>query len=525
MGEGADGHGGVPHQLGLAETNEIHVAVAMGAEGVADEIPVLPGHIAGDPLQFSPLLIGKGRKPLLRHLPGDATGDIQTDQGNLLVPGVDEDITVQGPGEIPVVQIGLAVPEGGLNPKRFCAKSNRRWIFLFSADPSMIRQRHMEDTVYHELADHLDQLPGGFPSTPDGVELRILKRLFTEPEARLACQLTLIPETAQVVAYRCGIRGDSAAAMLAAMWQKGLILKHESERNVPRYMASQFVVGIWEFQVNRLTPELVADMAAYIPLLLDTGAWRRAPQMRTIPVNRSIDPKLPVLPHEAATALISNKDNFVVSPCICRKERRMAGHGCDGPLDTCISFGGAGSYFVQSGIGRPVDRQTVLALLETADRSGLVLQPSNSRDPAWLCCCCGCCCGVLRTIKTYPKPAELMAAPFVARLDSGLCTGCGVCADRCQMDALSLLTKTVQLDRDRCIGCGLCVSTCPTGALRLTRKPRSAQPRVPANMAAALLRTAWKRKKIGPFRAAMQLGRSQRDRYLAARRTKKDQHR
>jgi electron transport complex protein RnfB len=420
---------------------------------------------------------------------------------------------------------GLAVPEGGLNPKRFCAKSNRRWIFLFSADPSMIRQRHMEDTVYHELADHLDQLPGGFPSTPDGVELRILKRLFTEPEARLACQLTLIPETAQVVAYRCGIRGDSAAAMLAAMWQKGLILKHESERNVPRYMASQFVVGIWEFQVNRLTPELVADMAAYIPLLLDTGAWRRAPQMRTIPVNRSIDPKLPVLPHEAATALISNKDNFVVSPCICRKERRMAGHGCDGPLDTCISFGGAGSYFVQSGIGRPVDRQTVLALLETADRSGLVLQPSNSRDPAWLCCCCGCCCGVLRTIKTYPKPAELMAAPFVARLDSGLCTGCGVCADRCQMDALSLLTKTVQLDRDRCIGCGLCVSTCPTGALRLTRKPRSAQPRVPANMAAALLRTAWKRKKIGPFRAAMQLGRSQRDRYLAARRTKKDQHR
>jgi ferredoxin len=385
----------------------------------------------------------------------------------------------------------------------------------------------MEKNVYNDLADHLDRLPGGFPSTPDGVELRILKRLFTEPEALLACQLTLIPETAQVVAYRCKIPGDAAAEMLAAMWRKGLILRLESEGKPIRYMASQFVVGIWEFQVNRLTPELVADMATYIPVLLDADTWRRAPQMRTIPVNRSIDPKLPVLPHEAAANLIRSKNHFVISPCICRKEQRMAGHGCDAPLEACISFGDAGGYFVQSGIGRPVSRQTVLDLLETADRSGLVLQPSNSRNPEWICCCCGCCCGVLRTIKTYPKPADLMAAPFAVRLDGRLCTGCGVCVNRCQMNALTPVGNTVELDPWRCIGCGLCVSTCPSGALRLFRKPRSRQPRVPANMATALLRTAWKRKTLGPFRAAVQIGRSQRDRYLSAReaRTRKDPRR
>ena len=66
----------------------------------------------------------------------------------------------------------------------------------------------MENTVYHELAKHLDRLPGGFPSTPDGVELRILRHLFTQPEARLACHLTLIPETAQVLAYRGGLVRD-----------------------------------------------------------------------------------------------------------------------------------------------------------------------------------------------------------------------------------------------------------------------------------------------------------------------------
>ena len=90
----------------------------------------------------------------------------------------------------------------------------------------------------------------------------------------------------------------------------------------------------------------------------------------TIPVNRSIDPRLPVLPHETATQLIEKKEHFVVAPCICRQERRLAGQGCDRPLETCISFGDAGSYFVQAGIGRPVKRRTVLDLLETADRAG-----------------------------------------------------------------------------------------------------------------------------------------------------------
>ena len=380
----------------------------------------------------------------------------------------------------------------------------------------------MAHTVYHELASHLDRLPGGFPATPDGVELRILKRLFTESEARLACQLTLIPEAAHVIAYRCGLDRDAAAAMLEGMWRKGLILKTSGRGKPDRYMASQFVVGIWEFQVNRLDLELVADMETYIPVLFNAKAWRRAPQMRTIPVNRSIDPQLPILPHEAAARLIEKKEHFVVAPCICRQERRLAGQGCDRPLETCISFGDAGSYFVQTGIGRPVDRQTVLDLLETADRAGLVLQPSNSRDPAWICCCCGCCCGVLRTVKTYPRPAELMAAAFSVQLDATACIGCGVCVDRCQMDALCLAGNRVRLDIQRCIGCGLCVSTCSSGALRLVRKPRQKQPPVPANMAVALLRTAWKRKALTPFSFAAQIGKSQRDRYLSGRKFKRE---
>ena len=47
--------------------------------------------------------------------------------------------------------------------------------------------------VYENLAKHLDNLPGGFPATDSGVELRILKRLFSNQEAEVAQKLSMMP--------------------------------------------------------------------------------------------------------------------------------------------------------------------------------------------------------------------------------------------------------------------------------------------------------------------------------------------
>ena len=43
----------------------------------------------------------------------------------------------------------------------------------------------MKMECYAKLARHLDSLPGGYPSTDSGVELRMLGRLFTPEEAEL----------------------------------------------------------------------------------------------------------------------------------------------------------------------------------------------------------------------------------------------------------------------------------------------------------------------------------------------------
>ena len=375
----------------------------------------------------------------------------------------------------------------------------------------------MPTGVYQRLARHLDQLPGGYPATESGVELRILRKLFGPEEAELAMYLALLAEEPRVIAYRAGIPVAEAAERLAAMERKGLVYASHPEGGPPRYTATQFAIGIYEFQAGRLTPELVADIEEYLPTLLDAKVWARAPQLRTIPVGESVDTAAEVLPYERAEALVNKHDRFAVAPCLCLEEQQIAGSGCDRPLESCLVFGGAADFYLRHGLAREIDRDEVFAILKRADEAGLVLQPNNARSIGNICTCCGCCCGVLKTIKRHPKPASVIASPFRATLNVEACLGCGVCVDRCQMDALTLPGDVIELNLDRCIGCGLCVTTCPTGALALERKPADEQPRVPRSSVETHIRVGQARGLLRPPDMVKMLLRSAVDRLRAPR--------
>jgi len=349
--------------------------------------------------------------------------------------------------------------------------------------------------VYNNLAIHLDNLPGGFPKTESGVELRILKRLFTPEDAELATHLTLIPETARVVARRAKIRPEEAERRLEDMSRRGLIFRMAIREKPPEYIAMQFFIGIWEHQVNNLNPEFIRDMEEYGPILFNLKTWEKAPQLRTIPVRQSITPQLEVMSYEKAEEMVWDKKRAVVAPCICRRERKIMGEGCEKPEDACLVFGMGAVYYQRNGFGRAIDRQEVLDILKTADKAGLVLQPGNSKDIANICCCCGCCCAILKNMKLHPRPAELVLSAFLAEIHTESCTGCGVCVKRCQMDALRLEGEKAILDAARCIGCGLCVSTCPTKSLKLVRKP-GPQPEIPSDLVEADMRMARMRGKL-----------------------------
>jgi ferredoxin len=340
--------------------------------------------------------------------------------------------------------------------------------------------------VFDRLRSHLDSLPSGFPATDSGVELRILKRLFTTEEAELALNVSITLEPAAAIAARAGLSAEATEERLKRLSRKGLIFSIEAPDRPAVFMAAQFVVGIWEYHVNDLDPEFVRDMDEYIPIL-SRSAFGRVPQLRTIPVGKSIRAGVETLPYEQAEELVRKQTKFLVAPCICRREHQIKGHSCDKLMDACLIFGWGAEYYARNGLGRFITLEETLEILKMAEEQGLVLQPSNAQDIVNICCCCGDCCQVLKHLKRLPAPADAVASPFVAALDAELCIGCGTCQDRCQMEALSMADARAVLNLDRCIGCGLCVTTCPSGALSLVRKPPEYLPTVPKNMREAFI--------------------------------------
>jgi H+/Na+-translocating ferredoxin:NAD+ oxidoreductase subunit B len=375
----------------------------------------------------------------------------------------------------------------------------------------------MATDVYQKLAHHLDDLPGGFPPTDSGVELRILRRLFTPEDAELALSLTLLAEEPRVIARRAGISTEEAARRLEAMEKKGLIYATHAPGKPPRYMASQFVVGIYEYQVNNLDAGFVQEFEEYQPTLFDPEVWKKAAQIRTIPVGEAISAQVEVMAYERAEELVRAQDRFAVAPCICRREKRLLGEGCDKPLETCLSFGMAADFYQHNGLGRAISKEEALELLKQAEKAGLVLSPGNAKEAMFICACCGCCCGILQSVKRYPKPASLVSSAFVAQVNLETCQGCGTCTDRCQMEAVWLDDGKVVLDMDRCIGCGLCVTTCPTDSLSLKRKPESAQPYVPKDIVDTSIKLGQARGKLTTAGLVGMLVKSKVDRLLAPR--------
>ena len=373
----------------------------------------------------------------------------------------------------------------------------------------------MSKDVYRKLAHHLDQLPAGYPAAADGVELRILKRLFSREQAELALHTSLIPEPARVIARRAGIGREQAQERLAEMAQKGLIFSIEKPDQEPLYMAANYAVGIWEYQVENLDKELILDMNQYLPTFVDLETWEKAPQLRTIPVGRSLETTQEIMPYEQAERMVRKQSKIRLAPCICRREHRLAGEGCDKPEESCLVFGMGAYYYERRGIGRDISVEECLEVLARADEAGLVLQPNNAQKLNNICCCCGCCCQVLIYLKKHPNPAKVVSTPFIAAYDPEKCLACGVCVDRCQMDAIALEEDGIILDHKRCIGCGLCVSTCPGEALTMERKPEPEQHYVPRDMMESHIRLGKARGKLGSGKLALMQLRSRWDRFLA----------
>jgi electron transport complex protein RnfB len=327
----------------------------------------------------------------------------------------------------------------------------------------------LPDDVYEQLSDALNRLPNGFPRTPSGVEIKLLKKIFSSEEASIAARLTGSMESVDKIAERIGLSAGELQAKLMKMSERGLLWRRGSGAELS-FRLAPFVVGIYESQMESMDHELAHLVEDYLANGGAAGIMKPEPAIhRVVPAQKALKSEW-ILPYDDVKQILMKAKTFRLRDCICRKQQELVGRKCSFPLRTCLGF----SAFEAPPDPCDVSREEALAFLDRAEEIGLVHTVSNvMKGVGYVCNCCGCCCGILRGINEWGIENSVAHANYYATISRDECVGCGICRDRCQVHAISEGDGVSVVDLKKCIGCGLCATGCPNGAAKLVRKTDS----------------------------------------------------
>ena len=348
------------------------------------------------------------------------------------------------------------------------------------------------EDIYERLAAALEALPHGFARTPSGVEIKLIKMAFTEEEVSLAGQLTRFPETAVEIAKRVGRDEAEVTALLESLVPRGLVSLNSAAgtagggvlaqdvQGERKYRLRPFLVGWYEASMRRLGKEFAELFEQFV---IEGGGERifspRPGVLGVVPVRGSLKPEyIEREPHIDIDAHLQRHERFLVIPCVCKREREILGDSsCGKPMKRCGFVG----LPPQTPLGETVvGREEASQLLDGLEKSGHVHLAFYgftmfAEAPQFMgtCNCCSCCCGVLHG----PKMAGLeyqqgpQRSNYRAVIDADACIACGVCQERCPVDAIADITEPgpaegkSRVAREKCIGCGVCVIGCASDAI------------------------------------------------------------
>jgi NAD-dependent dihydropyrimidine dehydrogenase PreA subunit len=322
--------------------------------------------------------------------------------------------------------------------------------------------------IYEKLANSLDKLPIGFPRTKSEVELQILEKLFSAEEAKVASYMTSTSETVETIAQRANLSKEAVEPKLMAMLSRGMIWSSVKD-DVRKYRLAPFMVGFYEQQSETMDHDLAHLFEHHWMDGGGKGIMKYHPDTHRVdPAHDALKKTEVILPYNDVRSLMLQAKSFQARNCICRRQQELLDtKKCDFPERNCISF-----FPVELPQGpNTITKEAALELLDEAEETGLVHCVANQQNGLyWVCNCCGCCCGILRGILELGIDNTSIKANYFAVIDPDKCNNCGVCEDRCHMEAVSV-NGTASIDLAKCIGCGVCVTGCPTDALSLKLRP------------------------------------------------------
>ena len=114
----------------------------------------------------------------------------------------------------------------------------------------------MNERTFKRLALHLDREACDFAPSTTGADVRLLQRLFTEPEAALALHVAFEQQDAQAIARRAGLPLAEVEERLAEMARKGLLYAVYPMDGPTRYQIPPFGF-LWDAQAPDMTLDLI----------------------------------------------------------------------------------------------------------------------------------------------------------------------------------------------------------------------------------------------------------------------------
>lgn len=289
--------------------------------------------------------------------------------------------------------------------------------------------------------------------------------------------ISALPGTVDEIAERTGFSREKIKKIADKLMSRGALShpmnKPEWLRLFPVFIelrdanvitwrdAPQELFELWDKIIYTEVPKLV-------PLLKGSNL---NPLVRVVPIERTVESQSTVLDIDSVRKIFKDAELITAVPCACRTQSKRVGKGdkCHAPADVhlCMQINGFAKPLVEKGLAAPIKNADALKRISIAEDAGLVhVVRNNYKKDMFMCNCCSCCCVGLNYINNLDYTGAYAPSRFRVKLNADACSGCGICADRCQFKAIKV-NDVAEISLDRCFGCGNCVITCPDEALSL----------------------------------------------------------